>query len=104
MKEKNSLKLCLDCDHRCEDITKCDFRPRKELISTNRHHIHPEDPHYKTKKKNSRICVVCKEVVQNYKWVKLKFGYYIFCPSCYKRHLWIDRFIPSSRSSCIPKG
>jgi hypothetical protein len=92
MKEKVK-SICLDCFKRCIDGEECNFRPRKELISTNKHHIHPEDSKYKTKKKNSEICVVCKSVVQSFKWVKLKFGYYVFCLDCYKRHLWIAKYV-----------
>lgn len=84
-------KLCLDCNHRCEDITKCDFKPRKDLISVIKQHVHLEDSCYKNKKKNTEICVVCKEPVQEFVWAKLKRGYYSFCKKCHERHLWIAK-------------
>lgn len=90
VKDKEN-KLCLDCDHRCEDIKDCNFRPRRELISKNKNHVHPEDPRYLKKQKNTEMCVVCKDMVKMYKWVKLKFGYYPLCLDCHKRHLQVAK-------------
>lgn len=90
MKEKVK-KLCLDCNHRCEDMVKCDFRPRKDLLSIIKQHIHLESPAYINKKKNTELCVVCKNAVQEYKWAKLEHGYYSFCLKCHERHLLIAK-------------
>ncbi len=92
MKEKVK-KLCLDCNHRCEDLAQCDFRPRKDLLSINKQHVHPEEA--LNKKKNSEVCVICKTVVQDYLWAKLQKGYYSFCPKCHKRHLWVAQNVKS---------
>ncbi len=92
MKEKVK-RLCLDCNHRCDNLSDCDFNPRKDLISINKNHIHLG----KTinKKKNSEVCVVCKEVIQDFLWRKLKQGYYSFCQKCHERHLFIAQNIKS---------
>jgi len=90
------LEKCRICRFACKTNIdrQCNFEPQKKYLGFPFHFRDPVPNH--RHKRNSIICVVCKEYFNKKRmfWVKEKEGYYPMCAECRDRHYFIVKTVP----------